>query len=227
MVHWWDLVHCGQSTPSCSKKEQLMNVSRPHKTNCLERKQLRRFNFPWCHGGPSTRPPLNEMSLSKGACYQTLNANLLLVLPFMLETLPKPKKGLWPCILGSCEVLSRDSSDITKRSTWASPYYANPLCFQFSMLKFMDVVERIVPPLYVPSRLLIQVQFLNQANIALCNSLAGRSVLGVGSHAWSLSQLALHTPKNPFTVVTLQVKVRACCFVSFLTLYWWRINPTC
>jgi len=43
----------------------------------------------------------------------------------------------------------------------------------------MDVIERIVPPLYVQSRSLIQVQVLSQANIALCNCLVGRSVLGV------------------------------------------------
>jgi hypothetical protein len=170
---------------------------------------------------------LNEMSLSEGACFQTLDTNLLLVLPFMQETLPTTQKGLCPCILGSCKVLSRDSSDIIKQSSWASTYNANPMRFQFSMLKFMDVIERIVPPLYVPSHSLIQVQFLNESNIAFCNSLVGRSVLGAGSHVWFLSQLALHTRKTPFTFATLQVKVRACCFVSFLTLYWWRINPTC
>jgi len=43
MVHWWVLLHCGQTTPTCSKKQQLMDVSRPHKTNYLDRKQLRRL----------------------------------------------------------------------------------------------------------------------------------------------------------------------------------------
>jgi hypothetical protein len=85
----------------------------------------------------------------------------------------------------------------------------------------MDVIERIVPPLYVPSHWLIQVQFLSQGNVALSNCLVGRSVLGVGSHAWLLSQWAWHTWKTPFTVLTLQVKVRACCFGSFLSFYWW------
>jgi hypothetical protein len=46
-----------------------------------------------CHGDPSTKPTLNEMSLSKGACYQPLDANLLLALPFMVETLPSTQKG--------------------------------------------------------------------------------------------------------------------------------------
>jgi len=27
----------------CSKKQQLMDVSRPHKTNCLDRKQFRKL----------------------------------------------------------------------------------------------------------------------------------------------------------------------------------------
>jgi hypothetical protein len=67
-----------------------MDVSRQHKTNCLDRKQLKKLTSP---GGPSETPTLNEMSLSKGACYQTLDANLSLALPFKVETLPSTQKG--------------------------------------------------------------------------------------------------------------------------------------
>jgi hypothetical protein len=58
-------------------------------------------------------------------------------------------------------------------------------------------------------------QFLSKGNIALCNCLVGRSILGVGSHAWFLSGLPLHTWKTPFSLLTLQAKVRACSFGSF------------
>jgi hypothetical protein len=40
-----------------------------------------------------------------------------------------PKRGLFPYSIGSCEVLSRDISDITKGFTWTSPYYANSYVF--------------------------------------------------------------------------------------------------
>jgi hypothetical protein len=51
--------------------------------------------------------------------------------------------------------------------------------------------------------------------------------LGVRSRAWfSLSQLALHSRNTNFSVLTLDVKVRACPFSPFLTLYWCRIDPT-
>jgi hypothetical protein len=45
------------------------------------------FSFSCHHGGPGTRPTLNEMNLPKAACYETLAANLLLALAFEVEML--------------------------------------------------------------------------------------------------------------------------------------------
>ncbi len=88
---WFTVARQLQVVPKHPQKQQLMDVSGLHKTNCLDRQQLRRLTS---HGaGPSPRPTLNEMSLSKGACYQTLDVNLLLALPFKVETLPSAQKG--------------------------------------------------------------------------------------------------------------------------------------
>jgi len=65
------------------------------------------FSFPCHHGGPGTRPTLNEMNLPKAACYETLAANLLLALAFKVEMLwgtQKRAKVLYPYIVGWCEV---------------------------------------------------------------------------------------------------------------------------
>jgi hypothetical protein len=40
---WFTMARQLQVVPKHPKKQQLMDVSRPHKTNCLDRKQLRRL----------------------------------------------------------------------------------------------------------------------------------------------------------------------------------------
>jgi hypothetical protein len=51
------------------------------------------LSFPRSHGGPCTRPALNKTKSPKGACYETLAANLLLALPFKVEMLQGTQKG--------------------------------------------------------------------------------------------------------------------------------------
>ncbi len=106
-------------------------MSRWHKTNCLDKKQLRSLASRGAMVILAQGPPWTRWACPKGACYQSLDANLLWALPFKVETLWGTQIGakvLSPCILGSGEILSRDICDITKGSTWASPRYANPQC---------------------------------------------------------------------------------------------------
>jgi len=126
--------------PKHHQKQLLMDVSRWHKTNYFIRKQLRSLTS---HGTIvilAQGPPWMRWACPKGACwacYQSSDANLLLALPFKVETLWGTQKGakvLYPCILGACEILS-GICDITKGSTWASPCYANPHVFSIQYVE--------------------------------------------------------------------------------------------
>ncbi len=68
MVHWWELVHCGQTSPSCSKASQETTMNgcvKMTQNQLFGQETTQKLNFPWRHGDPSTRPTLNQMSLSK------------------------------------------------------------------------------------------------------------------------------------------------------------------
>jgi len=87
------------------------------------------FSFSCHHGGPGTRPTLNEMNSPKVARNETLAANLLLALAFKVEMLWGTQKGakvLYPYIVGWCEVHYIPNC-LWEKSSWGQSFIL-PLC---------------------------------------------------------------------------------------------------